>query len=135
MNKGCSICSDPETDENRIVECKKCNVKVHLACYGVIEFSGNSTCSPCDSKKVDPIFALCIHKGGAIKKTVCSKWVHVICALFTEGSTFESKKKKWSQLISPMFQKQSAIKSVYFVQRLLDFVLCVIGDLAKTACT
>lgn len=92
MNKGCSICSDPETDENRIVECKKCNVKVHLACYGVIKFSENWTCSPCDSKKVDSICALCIQKGGAMKKTVCSKWVHVICALFTEGSIFENKK-------------------------------------------
>lgn len=92
MNKGCSLCSDPETDENRIVKCINCNVKVHLACYGVTKFTENWTCSPCDSKKVDPICALCIQKGGAMKKTVCSKWVHVICALFTEGSVFENKK-------------------------------------------
>lgn len=43
----------------------------------------------CISGKTEPQCKLCLQKGGAFKKTKCGGFVHVICALFTEGVYFE----------------------------------------------
>lgn len=87
----CSVCTDPETDMNRILNCKKCEVSAHMMCYGVEYYEKEWKCSPCDSGIVQPVCALCLQKNGAMKKTVCGKWVHVICALFTDGVRFIDK--------------------------------------------
>lgn len=86
----CSVCLDPiiESDDNQILKCNDCGVCVHMLCYGIEIFEKDWKCSPCGSNKADPICSICIQTGGAMKKTVCRKWVHVICALFTEGVTF-----------------------------------------------
>lgn len=71
MQGNCSVCSDPETSENRVIICKTCNVKVHLLCYGVEEFQENWECSPCKVKKLEPVCKLCVQEGDAMKETVC----------------------------------------------------------------
>lgn len=84
----CSVCLDPDTDDNQIVKCSDCDVYVHMLCYGIETFVKHWKCSPCSSNKSNPICSICIQTGGAMKKTMCQKWVHVICALFTEGVSF-----------------------------------------------
>lgn len=88
----CDVCVnvflvDPNStsDENNILECIQCNVKVHQMCYGVELFSSNWLCDFCSTNddKVVMICELCPKLGGPLKQTTSEKWVHVICALFT----------------------------------------------------
>lgn len=88
-NEKCSVCEDPAIKENPIVSCIKCDLKVHVYCYGIVGQLENWICSPCRMGKLK--FAkcqLCTQKCGALKQTTSDKWVHVICALFTDGVTF-----------------------------------------------
>lgn len=84
----CSVCTDKETEENRIVKCVTCGTKVHMMCYGIPEFSEEWKCSPCSKGIFNCVCKLCVQLGGAMKQTVCKKWVHVLCALFTDGVIF-----------------------------------------------
>lgn len=89
-SEGCLICEDPYTKENPIIACIDCGVKVHIYCYGIVGHFENWKCSPCQTGKTK--FAkcqLCMVKQGALKQTTDNKWVHVICALFTDGVLFE----------------------------------------------
>lgn len=92
MSPKCSVCSDPETSENPVFYCVNCEVGVHKLCYGInVDDPVMWLCSPCTSSSSDPICELCLKNGGALKKTTCrEKWVHVICALFTEGVKFQN---------------------------------------------
>lgn len=90
--KKCILCVDTETPDNRIFTCQKCKLSVHFLCYGISETVDidDWLCSPCISKPFETVLCeLCCQSGGALKKTSCSKWAHVLCALFTEGTTFE----------------------------------------------
>lgn len=91
----CDVCEnvfvlDPNstTADNSIVECKKCKIKVHQLCYGVVKYSNNWLCSFCkandeeDARKCE----LCPMTTGPLKKTTNNKYVHVVCALFTAGT-------------------------------------------------
>lgn len=88
----CNVCSNGESEDERIVVCKNCKISVHLLCYGHdghSDFVDSWECSPCALKIQKPTCALCIQENGALKKTTCGKWVHVICALFTPNVRFE----------------------------------------------
>lgn len=85
---GCSVCTDLETSENRIMTCGECGVKVHMLCYGIENFEENWKCSPCSQDKSNCLCVLCLQGGGSMKRTVCNKWVHVLCALFTNDVVF-----------------------------------------------
>lgn len=89
----CVVCTDPETPTNPIYFCIKCEINVHMLCYGIdIDDCLDSWwCSPCNVGQCNPSCELCFKKGGALKKSSCGKWVHVICALFTEGVEFKDK--------------------------------------------
>lgn len=84
----CCVCSDPETQSNRVLNCKKCGISVHMLCYGIENYTNKWKCSPCRLRIKEPMCSLCEQKNGALKKTVCGNWAHVICALFTEGVRF-----------------------------------------------
>lgn len=89
----CSMCIDPETFENPIFTCKSCSVKIHSLCYGIDITDENSDswlCSPCKAKVSGIIRCeFCPNTGGAFKQTTDGKWIHVLCALFTDGVRFE----------------------------------------------
>lgn len=92
MIASCSICENDVTKDDPLFVCSVCNVKVHQYCYGIEKKSEGWKCSPCSIGKKNFIKCLlCFQKGGALKKTECNKWVHVICALFTNGVTFSNK--------------------------------------------
>lgn len=88
MSRNCSVCTDLETPENCIVTCVVCDTKVHMLCYGVDTFEETWKCSPCSQGKLNRVCKLCVRAGGCMKQTVCNMWVHVVCALFTDGVVF-----------------------------------------------
>lgn len=82
----CGLCVDETTEENPIFICVRCDVKVHKFCYGAEGSTANWKCSPCRLEMNTSIKCkLCQQKGGAMKRTECHNWVHVICSLFTKG--------------------------------------------------
>lgn len=87
----CSLCADPETSKNSIISCTACDLSVHVLCYGIESISGNWKCSPCDAGVLGAVCKLCMQNGGALKKTTCGGWVHVLCGLFIDECTFVDK--------------------------------------------
>lgn len=89
--KMCDLCTNPDASENVIFKCIDCGVAVHALCYGIeSEEKENWKCSPCENGCTDVVSCeLCLQKKGALKQTSCGKWVHAICALFTDGVIFE----------------------------------------------
>lgn len=94
----CVVCdgNDLATSENPIFVCEDCGIDVHKLCYGITAQSGNIDpwwCSPCGLGHRRAVCQLCLQNGGALKQTTCGHWVHVICALFTDGTIFTNKKR------------------------------------------
>lgn len=89
----CSVCSEAGTCENPITSCTGCGLNVHILCYGIQSDDlnlHNWKCSPCQRGVSEIIICeLCQQFNGAFKQSVCGKWVHVICALFTDGVRFK----------------------------------------------
>lgn len=98
----CNICRnielyDPDAtnEDNVILKCTKCNLKVHERCYGGNEkFRRKKSwlCNFCSSKDKEQSTIrkcqLCPEPNGALKATVCKQWVHLICALFNSSCEF-----------------------------------------------
>lgn len=85
LKSECCVCDDKTTVENPILKCIECEIQVHQYCYGA-EKQKDWLCSPCRmGQTAYATCRLCLSKGGAMKKTLCKGWVHVICALFTGG--------------------------------------------------
>lgn len=104
---GCSICDDPDDNENPILKCSDCKVRAHVFCVGANEKNGNWLCSPCRlGKKNIASCRLCLYKGGVMKETLCGGWVHVICALFTDGVSFPDLNKMEPVDISKLSQNK-----------------------------
>ncbi|KAL6055014.1 Protein Jade-1 [Balamuthia mandrillaris] len=111
----CCICNDGDhSEKNLIVFCDGCDMAVHQACYGVPTLpSGAWYCDKCAivGKKASVTCCLCGGTGGALKPTKRAKaeehskkeegkehqegevgdkdWVHVVCALWTPGVTWD----------------------------------------------
>ncbi|POM85185.1 PHD-zinc-finger like domain protein [Cryptosporidium meleagridis] len=99
----CSVCFNWETDTLKpFVECVRCGVVSHVACYGVniplnelLDFYG-WLCDRCEFEKkflgTQYLIAfnpgsiscvLCSHSGGAMKRTNKDGiWVHLVCAIW-----------------------------------------------------
>lgn len=107
--KICSVClGDQIDDDDEVIECDSCGVSVHEACYGVSSDDGESDdassvhsnlssgttepwfCEPCRRSIKNPFCELCPNTGGIFKQTDTGRWVHVVCALYTRGVTFEN---------------------------------------------
>ena len=105
----CSVCLSAQSDEDdEIIECDSCGVTVHESCYGVVgddapedvsvsvksNHSSASTepwfCEPCTRSIHKPHCELCPNTGGIFKETDTGRWVHMVCALYTRGVTFEN---------------------------------------------
>lgn len=108
-NKICSVCLGDQSDEDdEIIVCDSCGVSVHESCYGVSSdgnqedettsvhsnISSESTeawfCEPCKRSVSSPLCELCPNTGGIFKQTDTGRWIHMVCALYTRGVTFEN---------------------------------------------
>ncbi|KAF0734561.1 hypothetical protein Ae201684_008803 [Aphanomyces euteiches] len=79
----CVVCMDGTSeDANPIIFCDRCDLAVHQRCYGVATIpKSDFFCDRCVAN--EPVqCALCPHPGGALKKTVEGKWIHLVCAMW-----------------------------------------------------
>jgi hypothetical protein len=81
----CDVCDEvfslelnTTSEENAIVQCKKCGVRVHQCCYGVDSYSTEWLCNFCEKNDTQQQkrCILCPNREGALKRTTCKKWVH-----------------------------------------------------------
>lgn len=100
----CCVCLGDQTSEDEIIQCDACGVTVHDSCYGVAgqndttsvhsNISSESTepwfCEPCRRSVRNPYCELCPNTKGIFKQTDTGRWVHMVCALYTRGVTFEN---------------------------------------------
>jgi hypothetical protein len=115
----CDVCNKLElvepnstNQDNNILKCSHCKVKVHQACYGEMTFTEKWLCSYCkssDNRKFRKC-ELCPKVTGALKPTTNKKWVHVVCALFHPLCIFEDVQKMEPINISGLAKK-------HYVQR------------------
>ncbi|XP_065839286.1 PHD finger protein 14-like [Oscarella lobularis] len=98
----CSVClcDDSNDDDGEIMQCDNCGVTVHEACFGITDSnSEKSTDSEfstepwfCDACKANqkPTCQLCLGTDGLFKETDDNRWVHAVCALYTDDVKFGS---------------------------------------------
>jgi len=105
----CSVCLGDQSDEgDEIIECDSCGVTVHESCYGVsgddnhdqdntsvhsmVSFESTEPwfCEPCKRSVRNPFCELCPNTSGIFKETDSGRWVHMVCALYTRGVTFNN---------------------------------------------
>lgn len=88
--KKCDFCIDPNFEDNPIFSCINCGVNIHVLCYGIQKKEKeNWKCSACENGCTEDVSCeFCLQKNGALKPTICGKWVHAVCAMFTDGVTF-----------------------------------------------
>ncbi|KAH7722388.1 PHD-finger family protein [Aphelenchoides avenae] len=99
----CSICLNcrPQVEKDEVIQCDKCGLAVHEACYGADNGSDSDSqtssastepwfCEPCMfGLDVPPFCELCPSRYGAFKKSdVGGGWVHLLCGVYTHGISF-----------------------------------------------
>lgn len=114
MTSKCYLCSDPTKSENPILKCQKCDLVAHAMCYGITDVD-NFVCSPCiNGVSLDLIECGICHRGqNALKKTTNEGWVHVVCALFTNGAEFVDKTAMEPIDITKVVQSKKKLMCVY----------------------
>ncbi|XVF89362.1 hypothetical protein PTKIN_Ptkin19aG0124300 [Pterospermum kingtungense] len=71
----CCVCGSSNNDEfNSILECWRCSVRVHQACYGISTVpKGHWYCRPCKTGSKDIVCVLCGYGGGAMTRALRSR--------------------------------------------------------------
>lgn len=117
----CVVCdgNDLVTSTNPTFVCEDCGINVHKLCYGITAKSGNIDpwwCAPCGLGQNRAMCQLCLQYGGALKPTACGHWVHVVCALFTEGTIFMNKQRMEPINISNIPQENHGQKCIFCLE-------------------
>ncbi|KAK2659681.1 hypothetical protein Ddye_006214 [Dipteronia dyeriana] len=73
----CCVCGGSNKDEiNCLLECSRCFIKVHQACYGVSRVpKGHWYCRPCRTSSKDIVCVLCGYGGGAMTLALRSRMI------------------------------------------------------------
>ncbi|XP_073223764.1 uncharacterized protein [Cicer arietinum] len=74
----CCVCQLSSNDEgNNILECSRCPIKVHQACYGIsaLPKRGRWYCRPCRTKSIDMACVLCGYGDGAMTGALSSRLI------------------------------------------------------------
>ncbi|KAK9280332.1 hypothetical protein L1049_014020 [Liquidambar formosana] len=71
----CCVCGSSNKDDvNCLVECSRCLIRVHQACYGVTKVpKGRWYCRPCRTSSKDIACVLCGYGGGAMTRALRSR--------------------------------------------------------------
>ncbi|XP_059459428.1 uncharacterized protein LOC132188988 isoform X4 [Corylus avellana] len=155
----CCVCGRSNQDDiNCLLECGRCLIRVHQACYGVSKIpKGHWYCRPCRTNSKDIVCVLCGYGGGAMTRALRSRtvvkgilkaWnVETDCRHKKMISSAESLHKEPSvlhssgsvlegnsfRLVQPVNIKSSAIAVRKMdVEKQLDFrkdSLCCVGNL------
>uniref|UniRef100_A0A1I7YJB6 PHD-type domain-containing protein n=1 Tax=Steinernema glaseri TaxID=37863 RepID=A0A1I7YJB6_9BILA len=91
QTSGCCICRKGEADQsNQILFCDMCNIAVHQDCYGVPYIpEGQWFCRRCQiSPSVAVNCVACFQSTGALKRTTCGRWAHVVCTIWVDELHF-----------------------------------------------
>lgn len=129
----CSMCKDQNDDENPIKTCSKCELNVHVCCYG-IQNTENFICSPCGNEAGDVTCALCEKPKGALKKTTDGRYVHVLCTLFTEAAQFIDKDLMEPIDISGVKPPKKRAPCVYCNENMGTFKCCKCSKALHAIC-
>ena len=111
----CDICLECDyEDDDLILKCKICFIKVHMQCYGITSDDKEWTCKKCKNESlannnISLYCGLCPIKGGVLKRTVTHYsqnfsyldhlnlnkddliWVHVFCATHIDNNCIKNK--------------------------------------------
>ncbi|KAJ4958628.1 hypothetical protein NE237_025739 [Protea cynaroides] len=87
-NVFCCVCGSSNKDEmNYLLECGRCSIRVHQACYGVTKVPKDRwSCRPCRTSSEHIVCVLCGYEGGAMTRAIRSR------------SVVKSLLKAWSSL-------------------------------------
>ncbi|XP_019704141.1 uncharacterized protein [Elaeis guineensis] len=71
----CCVCGGSnQEDVNHLLECNRCMIRVHQACYGVSKLpKGHWYCRPCKSNSKNIVCVLCGYEGGAMTRALKSR--------------------------------------------------------------
>ncbi|KAI3683972.1 hypothetical protein L1987_84489 [Smallanthus sonchifolius] len=74
VDKFCSVCGSLNNDElNCLLECNRCLIKVHQACYGISKVPKNDWyCRPCRENATNMACVLCGYEGGVMTRALHS---------------------------------------------------------------
>ncbi|XP_042756783.1 uncharacterized protein LOC111909928 isoform X3 [Lactuca sativa] len=72
VNKFCNVCGGLNNDEiNSLLECNRCLIKVHQACYGVSKVPKSYwCCRPCRENVNNMVCVLCGYEGGVMTRAI-----------------------------------------------------------------
>lgn len=94
----CSVCLDAEWPDNQMCICADCKTEVHVYCYGMRKIQSVWKCGPCSGSKNAVSCVLCNKFNGVMKPTLCGRYAHIICALFTLEAVFVNYEKEYIDL-------------------------------------
>ncbi|KAK0132482.1 Lysine-specific demethylase 4B [Merluccius polli] len=98
-----------------LLRCSSCCLQVHASCYGVKPdmVQGPWTCSRCAADAWAVECCLCNLRGGALKRTVDNRWVHVICAIAVAEARFINAIEREPVDVSAVPDTRKSLKCVY----------------------
>lgn len=87
----CACASTAVDDDNAMIQCEgECQEWVHVACYGLRSIpEGAFICEACELPEAHKTCVICKKSDGLMKKSVCGKFVHPCCVLFTNELTVD----------------------------------------------
>ncbi|KAI3512315.1 hypothetical protein L1887_19630 [Cichorium endivia] len=94
VDKFCHVCGGLNNDEmNSLLECNRCLIKVHQACYGISKVpKSHWCCRPCRENATNMVCVLCGYEGGVMTRAVHS--TNIVRTLLNAWNVTESQKKE-----------------------------------------